>query len=368
MKLAQVLQAVEETQFLKKLSFQNQLFLVGESALLEYIKNFFDNCEQSDNNYYCDWAEPNAIAQCNLDLNNYQAIVVVSFQEEEFLFSQVQDQVDRLEIDLPILRLFADIFVNHMCRKPLLNTGLNTGKIAAKPDISYAILTTPRSGSTYLCHLLDSTNIAGHPSEHLRLAAQELSLHCNFDYLKLLDSLMQCRTTDNGVFGTKIISHFLFELQRSKPNFTQLFKSIDKFVLLIRKDKVAQAVSLILAQKTEVWHLYGDAHNLNYRSKLDNIEVDRALLDDVEHRYHVINQQEDRLRTILANNKIDPLEVVYEDIIEDASSQINRILDFIGIVKPDSYIMQLGSGTKKMPSNISREIIRQYNLRKSTVC
>lgn len=361
MKLARVFQAVEETQFLKKLSLLDKLFFVGESAPLEYIKNFFDNCKQSDNNYYCDWVEPDAIAKCDRDLNSYQAIVVVSFQEEKSLFSQVK--VAPLDINLPILRLFADIFVNHMCQRPLLDTG----NLAAKPDISYAILTTPRSGSTYLCDLLDSTKIAGHPREDLRLAAQELSLHCNFDYLKLLDSLRQCRTTDNGVFGTKLISHFLFELQQSKPDFPQIFKSIDKFILLIRKDKVAQAVSLVLAQKTEVWHLYGSANNLDYRSQLDNIEIDRALLDDVEQKYHFINRQEDRLRRILANNQINPLEIIYEDILEDAPSQVNRILDFIGIVKPDSYIMQIESGIKKMPSSISQEIIRQYH-QKNTVC
>lgn len=361
MKLAQVFQAVEETQFLKKLSLLDKLFFVGESAPLEYIKNFFDNCKQSDNNYYCDWVEPDAIAFGDRDLSSYQAIVVVSFQSEKSLFSQVK--VAPLDIDLPILRLFADIFVNHMCQRPLLDTG----NLAAKPDISYAILTTPRSGSTYLCDLLDSTKIAGHPREDLRLAAQELSLHCNFDYLKLLDSLRQCRTTDNGVFGTKLISHFLFELQQSKPDFPQIFKSIDKFILLIREDKVAQAVSLVLAQKTEVWHLYGSANNLDYRSQLDNIEIDRALLDDVEQKYHFINRQEDRLRRILANNQINPLEIIYEDILEDAPSQVNRILDFIGIVKPDPYIMQIESGIKKMPSSISQEIIRQYH-QKNTVC
>ena len=364
MKLAQVFQAVEETQFLKKLSLLDKLFLVGESAPLEYIKNFFDNCKQSDNNYYCDSTKSNAIAFGDRDLNSYQAIVVVSFEEEKSLFSQVKQQLAPLDIDLPILRLFADIFVNHMCQRPLLDTG----NLAAKPDISYAILTTPRSGSNYLCDLLDSTKIAGHPREDLRLAAQELSLHCNFNYLKLLHSLMQYRTTDNGVFGTKLISHFLFELQQSKPDFPQIFKSIDKFILLIRKDKVAQAVSLVLAQKTEVWHLYGNANNLDYRSKLDNIEIDRQLLDDVEQKYHFINRQEDRLRTLLANNQIDPLEVIYEDILEDTPLQVNRILDFIGIVKPDSYIMQIESGIKKMPSSISQEIIRQYHHRKSTVC
>ena len=41
MELAKIFEAVEETRFLKKLSFQDRLFLVGETEPLEYIQNFF---------------------------------------------------------------------------------------------------------------------------------------------------------------------------------------------------------------------------------------------------------------------------------------------------------------------------------------
>lgn len=235
-----------------------------------------------------------------------------------------------------------------------------------KPQVSYAILTTPRSGSTYFCDLLDSTNIAGHPSEHLRLAAQELTRYCNFDYLRLLHNLMQHRTTSNGVFGTKLISHFLFEFRQTKPDFKQIFDSIDKFILLVRRDKVAQAVSLVLAQKTEIWHIHSNTKNISYKSKLEDIEIDDALLTNVEQKYKFINNQEARLKKILAANHIEPLQLDYEDIVEDATSQINLTLDFLSITKPEAYRMNIHSGIKKMPSEISQKIISQFNQRKST--
>ncbi|MGL6338035.1 MAG: Stf0 family sulfotransferase [Waterburya sp.] len=366
MTLAKIFQAVEETRFLKKLSSQDRLFFIGESEILAYIQNFFNNQQQLTNNHYYD------LTKCDLNdisaflpiIEQCQAIIIVSFKNEASLFEQVKQKIIELELNIPILRLFADIFINLLCHKHLLQPTLEQ---LQKPEISYAILTTPRSGSTYLCDLLDSTQIAGHPSEHLRLATQELARHCNFDYLRLLHNLMHHRITDNGVFGTKFISHFLFELQHNKLNFKQIFKSLDKFILLIRKDKVAQAVSLVVAQQTEIWHIYNNnnGNNLNYQSKLNNIVINDALLEDVEQKYVFINKQEEHLKRILANNQIEPLEVFYEDIVANSELQIDQILGFLKIAKPQHYLMKVNTEVKKMPSNISQEIIRQFKQRKA---
>lgn len=371
MKIAQIFQDIEETQFLNKLSSQEKLFFIGEAEPLKYIENFFKNLKQLDNNHYCH------LSACNLDniltntpsFQQYWAIVIVSFKNEAALFKKVRQKADELQINIPILRLFADVFINHASRRKLLRS---TSDQLQKPQISYAILTTPRSGSTYFCELLDSTGIAGHPYEHLRLAAQELTRHCNFDYLRLLYNLMQYRTTSNGVFGTKLISHFLFEFLRATPDCQQIFDSIDKYILLVRRDKVAQAVSLVLAQKTEIWHIRHhnntNNNNISYQSKLDHIDINDALLKNVEQKYNFINNQEARLKKILAKHEIEALELAYEDIVEDAKLQTNRILNFLGIVKPDNYVENVNSEIKKMSSHISQKIIHQFKQRKSTVC
>jgi LPS sulfotransferase NodH len=178
---------------------------------------------------------------------------------------------------------------------------------------------------------------------------------------------MQYRVTANGVFGTKFISHFLFELQHNKLNFKQIFKSLDKFILLIRKDKVAQAVSLVLAQQTEIWHIYinNNSNNLNYQSKLKNIVINDALFEDIDHKYVFINQQEEHLKRILTTYQIEPLEIFYEDIVENPELQIHQILDYLKITKPQHYLMKVNTEVKKMPSNISQEIIRQFKQRKA---
>ena len=360
MKLNQILQAAEETQFLKQLSSLSRLFLVGDRETLEYLKQLFQHYQSENSNFYYDCASQplEGLSRTN-DISSYQAIVVVSLQDELALSVKVEQQLESTPHPV-ILKLFADIFVNRLSNCPLLNP---VPRQHQKPKISYAILTTPRSGSTYFCDLLDSTGIAGHPMEHLRLATQELSLYCNFDYLHLLDSLMEHRTTSNSVFGTKVISHFLFELKKAKPKFWRIFRAIDKFILLVRKDKVAQAVSLVLAQRTEVWHIHQNEKQVSYQSQLDSIEINESLLDDVARKVRFINQQEERLKKILADNKIEPLMVVYEDILENAPVQIDRILDFLSIAKPSGQTLQIGSSIKRMPSDISRKIMDRYRAR-----
>lgn len=363
MTLVQTLQAVEETKLLTKLSSQGKLIFVGEPEILIYIQEFITTNQLNNYHYYCD-ININELFFSSINLSKYQAVIVVAFENENDLFEQVKCQLENSPLKIPVLRLFADIFINIICQRELLHPTVDKLQEA---KLSYAIFTTPRSGSTYLCELLNSTNIAGYPSEHFRLATQELSRNCNFDYFRLLNNLIKYRSTKNSVFGTKFISHFLFELQQTKSEFRKLFQYIDKFILLVRQDKIAQAVSIVVAHQTNIWHLYDQSKKLDYQVKLEEIIINDALLADVEQKYIAIINQEARLKKILENNKIKPLKVVYEDVVIDPKLQVNKILDYLKIDTPQAENIQIKSNLQKMPSEISQEIIRQFKQRKSTI-
>ncbi|MEM7595259.1 MAG: hypothetical protein AAF383_27810, partial [Cyanobacteria bacterium P01_A01_bin.83] len=81
--------------------------------------------------------------------------------------------------------------------------------------------------------------------------------------------------------------------------------------------------------------------------------------------YNFIVRQETRLKKLLANNQVEPLIVVYEDILANCPEQIKHILDFLAISQPKKYTMQIKSGLKKMPSRLSQEIIQQYHQKKT---
>ena len=372
MNLVKTFQAIEETRFLKKLSLIDNLFFVGEAEALNYIQNFFAHHKQSDLNFYYDL--PNRSLDdlpAFFSNSNNRPVIVVSMEQEASLFWQVKQIFADFKAEVTVVRLFADVFINLMCQ---INPLQPASDEFIAPKTSYAVLTTPRSGSTYFCELLGSTEIAGYPIEHLRAANQELTLNCNFNYFRLLYNLMQHRVTENGVFGTKLISHFLFELKQAQPRFKDIFKSIDKYILLTRKDKVAQAVSLVLAQKTNVWHIQkhvsqNNPNYLGYQAALEDIQIDDKLLAEVRQKHQFIQNQENRLRNMLRVNQIEPLEIVYEDMMENAAAQITKVLSFLEISQPSHQTIKLDSEKKKMPSDFSQAIIRQYRQenKKSTV-
>ena len=366
MTLIKTFQAIEETRFLKTLSLQENLLFVGEIEPLQYIQNFWAKHQKIDRNFYYDLS---SYALENLDNfilsdRQYQAIIVVSFEDETALFTKVRQKLATFH-NIPIVRLFADVFINLMSKRGLLQPASDD---FVKPKTAYAILTTPRSGSTYFCDLLGSTGVAGYPIEHLRLANQELALNCDFDYFRLLYNLMQYRVSDNGIFGTKLISHFLFELRKAKPEFRDIFQLFDKYILLVRQDKVAQAVSLVIAQKTNVWHLQKNIERNNpdyqiYQSALEHIAIDDELLLEVKQKHQFVKNQENRLRHMLKVNQIEPLEIAYEDVVENAPIQIGKILNFLEVPPSLEQIGGINSQIKKMPSELSQKIIQQYKAR-----
>ncbi|MGF1589637.1 MAG: Stf0 family sulfotransferase [Pleurocapsa sp.] len=68
-----------------------------------------------------------------------------------------------------------------------------------KPKLSYTIWFSQRTGSTLLCRALQSTGIAGKPSEWLTLDKYEFD-----SYAELQQKLWQLGTSTNGIFGVKI--------------------------------------------------------------------------------------------------------------------------------------------------------------------
>jgi trehalose 2-sulfotransferase len=138
---------------------------------------------------------------------------------------------------------------------------------------SYLICATPRTGSSLLCGLLDSTGVAGHPESYFRQPSeQEFAARWDivrssdgaFSYADYVRAAIAAGSTDNGVFAARIMWGTLDELvAKLAPLYPGLTGSdLDllsrvlgrmRFVYLRRGDVVAQAVSLLRAEQTDVW-------------------------------------------------------------------------------------------------------------------
>ncbi|MDJ0575103.1 MAG: Stf0 family sulfotransferase, partial [Xenococcaceae cyanobacterium MO_234.B1] len=198
------------------------------------------------------------------------------------------------------------------------------------------------------------------PTEHLRKPAFTLAKYCNFHYIRLLHILMTHRVSLNGVFGTKFISHFLRDFETLGTGLENIFTAIDKYIYLVRKDEVAQAISILLAQKTQVWHINNNNKMLNYHEQLESITIDDELLEEVNQKLYFIKQQQDYIDKVIKTYQISPLIIQYEELVENVEDNLQNILNYLGINIMPETISNLQYTIKKMGSELSLNIAEAY--------
>jgi trehalose 2-sulfotransferase len=139
---------------------------------------------------------------------------------------------------------------------------------------AYLICATPRTGSALLCGLLDSAGVAGHPESYFRCQGeQERAARWGivnpsdgtFSYADYVRASIAEGSTSNGVFAARIMWGTLDEvvakltlvypdLAGSDADLLNEAFGRTRFVYLRRGDVVAQSVSLLRAEQTNVWH------------------------------------------------------------------------------------------------------------------
>lgn len=208
------------------------------------------------------------------------------------------------------------------------------------------IASSPRSGSTMLCHTLAATGALGPTGEllangplarsALRMGVPRLPLRARvhqrrqrhlaswypFDeesMRKYLLMIARRRQGDDGSFGVKIMGEqFANHMQRLGIS-TDVWGVPVLWIYLRRRDRVAQAVSLAKALQTGQFASTsvrtGDAH---YDSNLI-----RSCIDSAARSYSV---WEEHFKT----HGITPIDVWYEELSAEPNFEIRRILDAIG--------------------------------------
>jgi LPS sulfotransferase NodH len=138
---------------------------------------------------------------------------------------------------------------------------------------SYFICATPRSGSTLLCELLTLTGVAGHPSEWMLpltepLARDMFGVEPAFSHPSYLAELKAKACTGNGLFAAKLMWPSMQQLLAGElwglpPAQVPLreagvFPHL-RYVHIVRRDKSRQAISPLLALRTDYWQRMAQA-------------------------------------------------------------------------------------------------------------
>ncbi len=205
--------------------------------------------------------------------------------------------------------------------------------------VEFAILCSGRCGSTLLSRELRAAG-AGKPREHLRPPVRTLLRHrdvSGFEFYRWWD-LVRLGHTVEGVFGTKIIYGFWIASKEymtadERSCFLE-FLGRATIVHIYRRDRVAQAVSDFVANKTGVWHLLKGGGRAAYDASTAQIDVDVAALVSIYDRYARHEEAISRLIKELGGRL---LEIEYENLAADPKQIVALAVEALGLTTSSGY-------------------------------
>ena len=262
-----------------------------------------------------------------------------------------------------------------------------------RPELSYLVCATPRSGSTLLCKALEATGRAGHPEEFFEAkretgapakgsdylwdspgvdllsllgddpqppAPDYSSLAGVGDYREHLRRTLERGTSENGVFGAKIMwghrEDFL-PLARTLPELADLperdlleaiFPGLS-YVWVRRGDTVRQAVSLWKAIQTQSWRSGQDGGRR--REPVYSFEA-------LHHLRRMLERNDSAWGRWFEERGLRPLELSYERIARDPAGATAQVLDFAGIHAPERH--EGGQPIERQSDELSDEWVARY--------
>jgi LPS sulfotransferase NodH len=203
---------------------------------------------------------------------------------------------------------------------------------------SYFVCATPRTGSSLLLGLLDSTGLAGHPEAYFRAPDEQLWAErwgvSGGDYQAFVRAARVAGMTPNGVFGAKLMWGTLDEVVaklvpgRTGADLAVLESAFGplRFVYLHREDALAQAVSWLRAEQTRTWWT-GDPNGNGGEPRYDAAGIARLLGTIAGHNA--------AWRDWFTRHGVTPYEITYEQLTADLAGTTRGVLTHLGL-DPDA--------------------------------
>ncbi|UVK40107.1 sulfotransferase [Mesorhizobium sp. AR10] len=242
----------------------------------------------------------------------------------------------------------------------------------------YIICGTPRTGSTLLCHLLASTKTAGNPHSFYR--RQDVSewaedwnlpdrntmneLEFNAAYL---NAAIAAGTGGTGVFGLRLMRENLDELSAildqifpglssDKARFERAFGHV-LYIHLSRENKLAQAVSLVKAEQTGLWHIAPDGTEIERLAPAREPQYDFAR---IKRQFTELETYDAAWNIWFEEQRITPLRVGYERLSSNPAATLVLICEALGVQVPNADDVR--PGVAKLSDETSLDWMRRYHL------
>ncbi len=281
--------------------------------------------------------------------------------------------------------------------------------MSPRPTRSYLVCSTPRSGSTLVCQALAQSGVAGRPEEYFEALRhsgrprrpeeyftgtadvsildhlgervvgdeppQRSPLWSRTAYDRYLEWTFASGTTDNGVFGAKLMWGYFGDfvsLLRNVPAYRDVplaellpavFPDV-QLVRVVRANKVRQAVSLWKAVQTATWSEAdvpaAVASSAPYKSFLEEHRPGlRFHYRAIEHLLHQLIQQEASWDTFFEHTGIKPILVLYENFAGDYTTSTVRLLERLGLEAPDESVLR--PPLKRQSDSVNDDWVRRFS-------
>jgi len=219
-------------------------------------------------------------------------------------------------------------------------TGIDTGYEGkfdfpprpGRPAIAWMLATVPRTGSTWLSHLLWRTGCLGAPLEYLNFEPTGPYGFANGSpdlQRQLWRSVLSRRTSPNGVFGIKCFPAQLEALVETNPSLLAEVMAMllprdgpRRVVHLARRDRVAHAASYARATLSGIWRREQEERAAAAP------DYSREAIAAAERRLAV---QEEAWEQMFADLDIAPLRLVYEDALAAPEETVARLAAYLGV-------------------------------------
>ena len=232
-----------------------------------------------------------------------------------------------------------------------------------KPNKSYTIWFSVRTGSTLLSKALESTGVAGIPNEWLLPGQYDQ----NGNPVDIQKYLWDKGTTENGVFGLKFSMYNpcfndTIEIFRELPGAKELHQDIHiwnnalpncKHIFMTRRNKVRLAVSWWRAIQTGEWARIHD------KKPKETDLVDKYSFNAINHLLLESTMREAGIQELFNQANIIPLTITYEDFIADYTNTIHKVIDYLEI-EYNNELKIAKPFFDKIADNISEEWVQRF--------
>lgn len=218
-----------------------------------------------------------------------------------------------------------------------------------QPTMFYFVASTPRSGSTFLCHELWATGVMGAPSEYFNYQGTMLRMTARLrpgNLFEYVERLFAVRTSPNGVFGFK--AHWDQFRIVVNGGLLRFFPAL-RCIYVERADKVAQAVSYVRAEQTGQWVSWRPARGV---PAYDHAGIGSAL--------RRIEQEAARWQAMFARHGIEPMRISYEALATDRRAVTDEILRRFGLARDPSLRIELRR-MERQSDAMNREWIERFH-------